>query len=434
MRQIIRIAFAIAACLAEPTAGHAEEFKFDPSEFGKPAFQIGGYIEGKGEYFRYNRDAAFYRLNATGQRLGGDNRRETGTAEVRASYEKGPITAGFTLHGDVEWDSDQGSARDLQLFEGGVALRPATGLSIDVGKKVLKWGKGYGWNPAGFVERPKDPTDPDLSREGFWMATADYVRTFDGPLKAIGVTPVILPVAGNFNGDFGKDKEVNFGGKLYALYADTDLDLTFLADGTRTGRVGADFSRNVFSNLELHGEAAFVTDAERRVLDENDNIVTRRDDSFSFLLGLRYLTAADTTYIVEYYRNGSGFAESETEDFFRFTHDAVDSFEATGSQAQLRKARMLSQAGYARQTPERDYLYIRVSQKEPFDILYFTPSLISIVNLADRSLTLTPELLYTGFTNFEIRVRGAVNVGSRLSEFGEKQAEGRAELRARYFF
>jgi hypothetical protein len=101
---------------------------------------------------------------------------------------------------------------------------------------------------------------------------------------------------------------------------------------------------------------------------------------------------------------------------------------------QLQQARMLSQAGYARQTPARDYLYLRVSQKEPFDILYFTPSVISIVNLGDRSFSLTPELLYTGITNFEIRLRGAVNVGDRLSEFGEKQVEGRAELRLRYFF
>jgi hypothetical protein len=434
VRRIAPIFVAVAAYGAGMQAGAAEEFKFDPSEFEKPAFQIGGYIEGKAEYFRYDRDAALYRLNATERRLGSDNHRETGTAEVRASYEKGPVTAFLTLQGSVQKDADQGNANDLQILEGGTALRPATGLTVHVGKKVLKWGKGYGWNPAGFVERAKDPTDPDLSREGFWMVTADYVRTLDGPLRAIGVTPVILPVAGDFNGDFGKDRSVNFGGKLYALYADTDIDLTFLASGTRTGRVGADFSRNILANLEVHGEAAFIADAERRVLDENDDIVTRREDSLSFLLGLRYLTAADTTYIVEYYRNGSGFTESETRDFFRFTQDAVDGFEATGSQAELQKARMLSQAGYARQTPARDYLYLPVSQKEPFDFLYFTPSVISIVNLRDRSFSLTPELLYTGITNFEIRLRGAVNVGDRLSEFGEKQVEGRAELRVRYFF
>lgn len=238
VRRIARITVAVAAFLAGAPAGNAEDFKFDPSEYEKPAFQIGGYIEGKAEYFRYDTDSAFYRLNATEQPLGNDNDRETGTAQVRASYEKGPVTASFTLSGNIQRDADQGNTDDLKLLEGGAALRPATGLSIAAGKRVLKWGKGYGWNPVGFVERPKDPTDPDLSREGFWMVTTDFVRTFDGPLRTIGATLVMLPVASDLNEDFGKEARMNVGGKLYALYADTDIDLTFLADGMRNGGNG----------------------------------------------------------------------------------------------------------------------------------------------------------------------------------------------------
>jgi len=121
-------------------------------------------------------------------------------------------------------------------------------------------------------------------------------------------------------------------------------------------------------------------------------------------------------------------------DAMRFTHETVDVFQSTGSQALLRKSLALSDAGYGRQTPARDYLYLRVSRKEPFDILYFTPSLIGIVNLADHSLSLTPEILYTGITNAEFRLRGAINIGERLTEFGEKQVGGRIEMRIRYFF
>lgn len=46
----------------------------------------------------------------------------------------------------------------------------------------MRWGKGYAWNPVGFVERPKDPNDPELAREGYWMASADYIVNFTGPL------------------------------------------------------------------------------------------------------------------------------------------------------------------------------------------------------------------------------------------------------------
>jgi hypothetical protein len=32
---------------------------------------------------------------------------------------------------------------------------------LDAGKKVVKWGKGYAWNPVAFVDRPKNPEDPE---------------------------------------------------------------------------------------------------------------------------------------------------------------------------------------------------------------------------------------------------------------------------------
>lgn len=434
MRRGAGIIFAALACSVGAATGAAEDFKFDRSEFEKPAFQIGGYVEGKGEYFRLDRDAALYRLNALGNDLGDDNARTTGTGEIRARYEKGLFTAAATVHGSAEADGDQGGAHRLRLYEGGVAVRPMTGLSIDAGKKVLKWGKGYGWNPVGFVERAKDPTDPDLSREGFWVLSADYVRTFKGPLETIGVTPVILPVTDDMNEDFGAREHVNLGGKLYFLYEKTDIDLAVLASGTKTVRFGADFSRNLLSNLEIHGEIAYIADSERKTLDADRRPITVFDDAVSGLLGIRYLTERDTTYIVEYYRNGTGFTRSETRDFFQLAHDAVGAPGSGGNTTLLQRAFALNQAGYGRTTPARNYLYARVSQKEPFDILYFTPSIIGIANLGDRSLSLTPELLYTGITNLEFRLRGQVNLGGSLTEFGEKQAAGKVELRIRYFF
>jgi hypothetical protein len=75
-----------------------------------------------------------------------------------------------------------------------------------------------------------------------------------------------------------------------------------------------------------------------------------------------------------------------------------------------------------------------VSQSEPFDILYFTPSLTWIYNLSDRSFSISPELLYTGITNLELRLKGTLLAGESLSEYGEKQNDYRIELRVRYYF
>ena len=75
-----------------------------------------------------------------------------------------------------------------------------------------------------------------------------------------------------------------------------------------------------------------------------------------------------------------------------------------------------------------------MSQKEPFDILYFTPALTAIVNFADRSYSVTPEMLYTGYTNVELRLRFFYLKGREQSDFGEKQNARRLELRARFYF
>jgi hypothetical protein len=51
-----------------------------------------------------------------------------------------------------------------------------------------------------------------------------------------------------------------------------------------------------------------------------------------------------------------------------------------------------------------------------------------------RSFQVSPELLYTGFTNWEFRLKGTSLVGSTGTEFGEKQNDYRVELGVRYYF
>ncbi len=153
----------------------------------------------------------------------------------------------------------------------------------------------------------------------------------------------------------------------------------------------------------------------------------------SYLLGLRYLTEQDTTYILEYYRNGTGYTENQTQAFYRLIDNGLAQFQATGTDPLLAKARQISPS-YARANPGERYLYLRASQKEPFDIVYFTPSITLIGNLDDRSYSLTPELLYTGITNLDLRLRASWLSGKAGSEFGEKQNARRVELVARYYF
>jgi len=159
-----------------------------------------------------------------------------------------------------------------------------------------------------------------------------------------------------------------------------------------------------------------------------------QSDAISYLLGLRYLTEKETTYILEYYRNGTGFSREQFKNFISFVDNSYKTFLNTGNDTGLVRASRLVDSGYGRPNPMRDYLYFRASQKEPFDILYFTPAVTSIINLHDGSLVVIPELTYSPMTNLELRFRTPVLMGRKGTEYGEKQNDYRVELRLRYYF
>ena len=408
-------------------------FTFDASEFERRPFEIGGYLEYRFDHLQLNRDGAFYGLSFYQDRQRSSLDRNAAALKLEGTWRRGSAALRARTH--LEYLQDDRDAQLISRFdELAVSWKPDAGMTLEAGKIALKWGKGYAWNPVGFVERLKDPNDPELAREGFWMATGDWVRTFEGPLKTIAFTPVVLPVGTDVNSDYGRRGHTNVAAKLYLLWYDTDIDFVFLAGGSRTRRFGFDFSRNLTSNLEVHGEWAYAEDSERRVVTTAGAPGIVRSDAQSYLLGARYLTEQDTTYILEYYRNDAGYTKHEMEAFFGFVDNGLAQFRSTGSDALLERAAAAASAGYARPQAMDRYAYLRISQKDPFDILYFAPAVTSIVNLTDGSFSVTPELLYTGITNVELRLRFFLLHGRENTDFGEKQNARRVEFRARLYF
>lgn len=423
----------LSAVLCFPPTVLADEYTFDTSETEKKPYYLGGYAEIKPVFYGLDRNAALYKLNFYGRNEGDTLTEYDGTLQLEGSLDKG-ISRIFVRTNTAYQDSYLGESWQTRLYEGYLSLKPSPSLTIDAGKKTLKWGKGYAWNPAAFIDRPKDPNDPELNLEGYVVASADYIKSFDGQLKTLSFTPVVVPVYAHVNEDFGTINNVNIAGKLYLLLYDTDIDFMALTGGSKSTRYGFDFSRNIVTNFEVHGEFARINDFTANVIDSSGNMFQKTEDAESYLLGLRYLNEIETTYIFEYYRNGTGLTDAEMKDYFSFVNRGYNSFLASGNSSLLNKASSLTAGNYGKMNPMRDYLYLRISQSEPFDILYFTPAITGIVNTDDRSYSVSPELLYTGITNLELRLKGMVLVGNRMTEFGEKQNDYRIELRARYYF
>jgi hypothetical protein len=415
--------FAVASAKA------AEEYSFDASAFEKKPFELGGYVQLKQEDFALNRAGAFYKLNYFNQPQRDDLGRTTGTMELVGKLRYGIGTFDFRTHSDVQRDH---LARDHNntVFEAAYSIRPSPGVTMEAGKRVLRWGKGYAWNPLGFVERLKDPNDPELAREGYVMADSDLIFNREGALQTIAFTPVLLPVGNDVNSDFGSSGHLNPAAKLYLLYRDTDIDFAWQGKGSRPARLGMDFSRNIVSNLEIHGEWARIQQFTRPVTNSAGAVTNQLGNVTSYLLGLRYLTASDTTYIAEYYRNGTGYSDQEAQQFYQLVNTAF----TTGSGMLLQKALSLSQGSYGRPNPGKDYIYFRAQQKDALGIVYFQPSITAMMNWQDRSYQVTPELLYTGVKNLDLRLRLFVLQGNSLTDFGEKQNSRKLEFYARYYF
>ena len=422
----VSISFSILHC-------QAQEYTFDLDKIEKRSFHLGGYAEINPILFRLDREAAFYKLRFYEHDEGSTIEKYDMTLQLDGSYEKGIARAFVKTNMNLN-HTYEGWSGATTLYEGFLSLKPSHALTLEMGKKTLKWGKGYAWNPVAFIDRPKDPDDTALALEGFFVTTLDYIRSFDGPLRTFSFTPAIVPVYGDMNKDFGEAGHMNVAAKFYFLFLDTDIDVMFLAGGSKPSRYGFDFSRNVTSNFEIHGEASWIRDFRKSYIDSDGTLFKTGVNAWNYLLGFRYLTARETTYIFEYYHNETGFTESEITDYFSFINKGYDTYLSTGNDDLLRKASGLTKGRYGAMNPMRNYIYLRVSQKEPFDILYFTPSLTWIFNVGDQSFSFSPELIYTGFTNLELRLKGGVLAGNSLSEYGEKQNDYRLELRARYYF
>jgi hypothetical protein len=435
----------VPAVLVSSPAWPAEEgYKVDISQIEKEVeakpYTFGGFVEFQPTLFVLDRDAAFYELRFQNRdegptvenylmrlRLEGGYRWGIGSFRFRVD--------GFARNDFLGWDGDP------VLMEGFFTLKPSQNLTVDLGKKPNKWGKGYAWNPVSFVDRPKNPEDPEEALEGLYVLTADLVKSFDGPLKTVAFTPVFMPVIREINDDFGQRGDLNIAAKLYLLLWDTDLDFMFLTGDSRTTRYGFDFAHNILSNFEVHGELAWINDAEIPSLERGRPLTIKHRDVLSGLLGFRYLTPTDLTLILEYYHNGPGFGRDDLENFVDLVNRAFEPkplgpSPGPGGPSPTTAFQLPSadESPFSRPNPMQDYIYFRASQKEPFDILYFTPALTTIWNLNDKSFTLIPELLYSPITNLELRLRGAMLFGKSGTEYGEKPNDYRVEFRARYFF
>ena len=133
----------------------------------------------------------------------------------------------------------------------------------------------------------------------------------------------------------------------------------------RQPRYGFDFSRNIGTSLEVHGEFALIDHFKKVLVDANGNVIQRTYDAVNYVLGLRYLSALNTTYILEYYYQGTGYSPRQMYNFFSFVDTGVQRLCLNRGYPRYRQGRIRSPGhpGKLRDAYTRNQLSL--SQGEP---------------------------------------------------------------------
>lgn len=417
--------------LGPPFPATAEEFSFDLEETRKNDLEMGGYLELRGEHRDINQGSLFSSLYLSDPDLATMDQ-IYGSIQLNGSFAHGSSSLNWQLKAAAQQDTL--SWHDMaDIYSAYLLVNPEPSHSLALGKQSYQWGKGYAWNPAAFINRRKDPNNPEEAREGYITAETEFIKSYQGALQTAALTLALLPVWEGVNEDFGSRDNINLAAKFYLLFLDTDIDLILLTGNSRSSRLGLDFSTNLAPNFEIHGEAAYLPGLERLLLLEDHSASAQKETVFAVLLGMRYLFANDITSILEYYYNGAGYSKEEMSRFYQLAEEGLVQEPPLGS-ILLDQAREMSLKGYGRPQPGRQYLYGKFTVKEPFDLLYFTPGITILANLEDRSYSVSPEGVYDGLTNWEFRLRFSLINGGKGTEYGEKSNSNRVELRIRYFF
>lgn len=396
------------------------------SESSLSKLEVNGNLDSKYSLLRSRITSSLYKLQNFGQTKKSDDLSQFVLEPyLNGEYITKDLGFHFKTHGS--YINEQTSTLDLFELYGSINTHPT--LTFSVGKKAYNWGKGYAFNPVGYVNPIKDSENPESLQAGLMSLAVDYTKSFDSDaLRTFGFTFMAIP-SSNVQNKYGEVSQTDFATKAYFLAWDMDIDILGYRSLSNGNQLGVDFSQNISTNIEVHGEFSHFENVPKAIIDQNTLNILKGSGN-SYLAGVRYLNSIDTTIIAEYYHNGNGLTSNEFNQYIKYVYDTV----ASGQSTAVQQALGTSITYFQKSAIMRDYLYLKISQPEPFNWVYFTPSTFVIYNLSDQSFTLGLPLSYKPFTNFELLVWPTVLVGSAGTQFGEKPFSQRLETWLRFYF
>ena len=407
----------------------AQEYSFDFEDFEKKPYEFIGNFKFQSDFTKLDKSPALYSLNFLNKEEKDYWDSYNASLELKGSYEFSKFKFSLDIKDQLTYTTNDEFENNFSIYESFLNIDISKNIDLQIGKKSVKWGKGYIWNPISFVGRQKDINDVDAGLKGFWLMKLDYVKSLSGIIQNFSVTPAIVHVTENINEDFQTEESINFILHNYFLIKDTDLGFYLFMKDDELKKYGFDLARNILPSWEIHAEYVFAKEVSTDCLNSDFAIESTTDNTHDYLFGTRFLFETNTTLIVEYLHNDIGLDTEQMKNFF----DAIESA-VSGNPDLLPVIKQYQSESFSSQFLMKDYLYAKVSQPEPFDILYFTPSVFILYNLNDNSEMIGGEFNYSRFNNLNLKLKYNMMFGEENSEFGEKISSNKVSFLIEYVF
>lgn len=303
-------------------------------------------------------------------------------------------------------------------------------LDITIGKKILKWGTGYAFNPTGAVEPQRSPSDPS---DRFGQNEGSKLVAMNAFAGKSSLTLVYV------NDSRIESWKWRWGTQEFAVRAYTflyGLDFSLVGHYRETDRLeaGTNCSYVVGDNLELHGEflgkkgssalyhEIITTDDNQQIFSSNPYVPLFEHSNqifYKLLLGGQYTFENGINIALEYYRNTDGLTTTEWKRWMKFVK-----FQSDIQRGQIPVApELVGPSRYnllwALQTLSprgamQDYFFGR----EYWSTERWGAEFIQFINLQDFSSVLIPTISLKLSENLSTYARLAIFTGSGDSEFG----------------
>jgi hypothetical protein len=419
-------ALVIWAMGAQAPFAQDNSFTIPDVESKTPGLEIDGNIDVNYSLLLNRADSALLRLMNGGQNAPAVSASYPLDLYVNGDYQAGALAVHLKTHTDYTADNTFG----FTLNEASGSVQISDNALLRLGKTIYTWGKGYAFNPVGFLNPLKDPENPDNLGEGVVSGNFEYSKSFQSDalnnlsIDLIAIPPMVTSLSGSSD-----ILDTALAAKLYLLIWDTDLDLMGYFSRNGPQSAGMDFSRNIVPSWELHGELVYSFDRPKDTI-SGGTLATTSVDGRSYLVGLRWLNGWNMTTILEYYHNDAGLTSSELNEYVVFLQAAANS----GSSAAISQALSIRKSAFSGPDLMQDYAYLKISWPEPFSLVDFTPAAFVIYSIDDNSAMVALSLSFDPVTNFELVVTPTLLIGAPLTLYGSKPYEFSASVLARYYF